>query len=154
GVAGFVRKHLRDATGKKGGITRMALLALQTALGSSSQAAAGTLGHLAETTGLAQPDQAALTELADRARRQAGSSKADRLLKLLGESEDKMVVFTQFRATQEMLAQRLEQAGQSVALFHGGLTRLAKEAAINQFRGPARLLLTTDAGSEGRNLQF
>ena len=31
---------------------------------------------------------------------------------------------------------------------------LEKEAAINRFRGPARLLLCTEAGSEGRNLQF
>jgi SNF2 family DNA or RNA helicase len=41
-----------------------------------------------------------------------------------------------------------------VVLFHGGLTRVQKEEAVTAFRGPARLLLTTDAGSEGRNLQF
>ena len=39
-------------------------------------------------------------------------------------------------------------------MFHGGLSRLEKEAAIERFRGPARLLLCTEAGSEGRNLQF
>jgi SNF2 family DNA or RNA helicase len=52
-----------------------------------------------------------------------------------------MVIFTQFRATQEMLRERLEEAGHTLALFHGGLSRLAKEAAVAQFRGPARLLL-------------
>ncbi len=41
-----------------------------------------------------------------------------------------------------------------MAVFHGGLSRLEKEAAIARFRGPARLLLCTEAGSEGRNLQF
>ena len=41
-----------------------------------------------------------------------------------------------------------------MAVFHGGLSRLEKEAAIERFRGPARLLLCTEAGSEGRNLQF
>jgi SNF2 family DNA or RNA helicase len=41
-----------------------------------------------------------------------------------------------------------------VAVFHGGLSRLAKEEAIRQFRGPAQVLLATEAGSEGRNLQF
>ena len=49
---------------------------------------------------------------------------------------------------------RLKEAGHDVAVFHGGLSRLEKEAAIEQFRGPARLLLCTEAGSEGRNLQF
>src|SRR4029077_10973605 len=71
-----------------------------------------------------------------------------------GEYADKLVVFTQFRATQEMLHERLAEAGHHVAVFHGGLTRLAKEAAIERFRGPARILLATEAGSEGRNLQF
>ena len=65
-----------------------------------------------------------------------------------------MVIFTQFRATQELLERRLRQAGHDVAVFHGGLSRLEKEAAIERFRGPARLLLCTEAGSEGRNLQF
>jgi len=96
----------------------------------------------------------ALSELKARARQQVESSKTARLLQLLGEFPDKMVLFTQFRATQEMLHQRLRQAGHDVALFHGGLSRLEKEAAINRFRGPARLLLATESGSEGRNLQF
>src|SRR5207249_11042537 len=73
---------------------------------------------------------------------------------LLEEFPDKLVLFTQFRATQEMLHRRLVAAGHDVAVFHGGLSRLEKEAAVNRFRGPARLLLATEAGSEGRNLQF
>ena len=65
-----------------------------------------------------------------------------------------MVIFTQFLATQDLLQARLRDAGHDVAVFHGGLSRLEKEAAIARFRGPARLLLCTEAGSEGRNLQF
>ena len=85
---------------------------------------------------------------------QRESTKVDRLLGLLDEFRDKMVIFTQFRATQELLERRLKEAGHDVAVFHGGLSRLEKEAAIERFRGPARLLLCTEAGSEGRNLQF
>jgi SNF2 family DNA or RNA helicase len=84
----------------------------------------------------------------------ADSSKVEHLLRLLADYPDKVVIFTHFRATLEMLETRLRRAGHEVAVFHGGLSRLAKEAAINAFRGPARLLLATDAGSEGRNLQF
>jgi SNF2 family DNA or RNA helicase len=65
-----------------------------------------------------------------------------------------MVIFTQFRATQDMVAERLRQAGHGVAVFHGGLSRLEKERAVEAFRGDTRLLLCTEAGSEGRNLQF
>jgi len=152
-VAGFVRDRLRAGEGR-GPLSRMALLSLQTALGSSSPAAAGTLATLAENDKLPGEDRARLRDLADRAGKQPDSSKADRLLKLVDEFGDKMVVFTQFRATQEMLQRRLSAAGHDVAVFHGGLTRLAKEEAVRRFQGAARLLLCTEAGSEGRNLQF
>ncbi len=147
-VAGFVREHLRGA-GERTGLTRMALVALQMALGSSSQAAAGTLHRLVETPGLDAADRDRLAQLAARAQSQTAHSKVDQLLRILEEYPDKMVLFTQFRATQEMLQQRLQAAGHSLALFHGGLSRLAKEDAVRQFRGPARLLLATEAGSEG-----
>ena len=111
----------------------MALLSLQMALGSSSQAAAGILAKLAETPKLAAEDRQTLLELAERAGRQQESSKVNRLLQLLGEFPDKLVLFTQFRASQDLLQQRLTAAGHKVAVFHGGLTRLAKEAAINEF---------------------
>jgi SNF2 family DNA or RNA helicase len=132
----------------------MALLSLQMALGSSSRAAAGTLAKVAETSRLAESDRARLVELAGRARAQRDSTKVDRLLRLVDEYRDKMVIFTQFRATQELLESRLEGAGLDVAVFHGGLSRLEKEAAIERFRGRSRLLLCTESGSEGRNLQF
>jgi SNF2 family DNA or RNA helicase len=152
-VADFVRQNLRP-TKSRAGLTRMALLALQMALGSSTVAAAGTLGRLAETTTLPAAQQDTLAHLAQQAADLKEHSKIDHLLKILAEFPDKMVIFTQFRATEELLHERLTAAGHSVAVFHGGLSRLAKEAAINQFRGPARLLLCTEAGSEGRNLQF
>jgi SNF2 family DNA or RNA helicase len=153
GIAEYVRQHLPEAGGK-GKLTRMALMALQMALGSSSQAAGGTLERLAETRSLPAGERTRLLGLAEQARGLINSAKADRLLRLLEEYPDKIVVFTQFRATQDMLAGRLQAAGHDVALFHGSLMRLAKEAAITRFRGPARILLASDAGSEGRNLQF
>ncbi|GAC1431233.1 MAG: hypothetical protein NVSMB65_04730 [Chloroflexota bacterium] len=81
-------------------------------------------------------------------------AKLDRLLALLRDLPDKLVIFTQFRATQDLLMQRLTQAGEAAVAFHGGLSRLQKEAAVRLFAGPARVLVSTDAGSEGRNLQF
>jgi SNF2 family DNA or RNA helicase len=149
----FVRLHLRSA-GAKGGIARMALIALQMAMGSSSKAAASTLQNMAENDKLAAADRDALAQLADQARRLSDHSKVDRLLQLLDEYPDKLVLFTQFRATQELLQRRLTEARHEVAVFHGGLSRLDKEAAVERFRGPAWLLLATEAGSEGRNLQF
>ncbi len=151
-VVRFIRPHLRQSD--KGVFSRMALLSLQMALGSSSPAAASTLERLADTQQLAAADRATLLGLSQQAASQGESSKVNRLLELLQEFPDKLVLFTQFRATQDMLQARLRSAGHSVAVFHGGLSRLAKEAAVNEFRGPARILLATESGSEGRNLQF
>ena len=160
----FVRDRLRAADARKAegkksagtglGLSRMALLTLQMALGSSPQAAAGTLRTIAEGSGVDAAGKKKLLKLAETADGLRTGAKSDRLLRLVDEVRDKMVIFTQFRATQEMLRRRLTEAGHDVATFHGGLSRLEKEAAINRFRGPAQLLLCTEAGSEGRNLQF
>jgi SNF2 family DNA or RNA helicase len=168
-VTQFVRSRLRcekdraeaedkpkdkDKARESTALNRMSLVTLQMALGSSSRAAAGTLGKIAEHPRLPAPDRRQLADLAGRAAALGPSTKTDRLLGLVAGFPDKMVIFTQFRATQDLLQERLRQAGHDVAVFHGGLSRLEKEAAITRFQGPARLLLCTEAGSEGRNLQF
>jgi SNF2 family DNA or RNA helicase len=152
-VTAFVRQHLRTAD-QRAGLSRMALLSLQMALGSSSPAAAGTLETMAANPRAEPAVRSQLQTLAAEARRQTTPSKLQRLLALLQEFPDKMVIFTQFRATQGLLVEHLTAAGHEVAVFHGGLSRMEKEAAIAAFRGPARLLLCTESGSEGRNLQF
>lgn len=156
-VAALVRAHLRSGAqsgAQSGPLSRMALIALQMALGSSTAAAAGTLAHIAEHLKLDGAVRSELSAAAERARTLVDNSKLARLLELLAEFPDKMVIFTQFRATQNLLAERLAQAGHAAAVFHGGLSRLDKERAVEAFRGPARLLVCTEAGSEGRNLQF
>lgn len=64
----------------------------------------------------------------------------------------KFLVFTQFRTTQEYLAEALE--GYRVVQFHGSLNVKQKEDAIEAFRHEAEILICTEAGGEGRNLQF
>lgn len=132
----------------------MALLTLQKELGSSAQAAGLTLERLAERARLPEAEKARLRELAGVARDLQENSKVERLLRLLEEFPDPMVVFTQFRATHELVARRLEEVAIEVVRFHGGLSRLDKEAAVERFRQGARVLLCTETGSEGRNLQF
>lgn len=72
------------------------------------------------------------------------------------EPNPKVLLFTEFRETQEYLRQRLEPIGWDVFLFHGQLKPAAKDAAVEQFRASANpsILLSTEAGGEGRNFQF
>lgn len=155
-VSSFVRQHLNMASDSKSkrALSRMSLITLQKELGSASQAAAPTLERIALDQRLSETERASLQQFADKARGLTENSKGDRLLALVKDFPDKMVVFTQFRATQRWLEKRLCDASENVVVFHGGMLRLEKEEAIRQFQGDARILLSTDAGSEGRNLQF
>ena len=150
-VTHIVKDHLARENSP---LSRMALITLQKELGSSTKATAATLERIASTADLSDGDARALRALADRAGVPIASAKVARLLDLLRNFPDKMVIFTQFRQTQDFLHHVLTQAGESVVLFHGSLPRLAKEEAIRAFQGPARILLSTESGSEGRNLQF
>jgi SNF2 family DNA or RNA helicase len=152
-ITAFVRSGLRsDKT--QAGMNRMTLVMLQMAIGSSASAAAGMLDNMLDKPHLSSEQRSHLGELAEQAKREDNNAKADRLFQLLRDFPDKLVVFTQFRKTQEMLRGKLAEAGHEVAVFHGGLSRLEREAAIEHFRGSARLLLCSESGSEGRNLQF
>jgi SNF2 family DNA or RNA helicase len=76
------------------------------------------------------------------------------LLQLLTGLNEKAIVFTQFRGTQELLAGALKEAGLSAVLYHGEQDWAEKEEALEAFKGKIPFLISTEAGGEGRNLQF
>src|SRR5690606_25039061 len=70
------------------------------------------------------------------------------------------LIFTEYRKTLDTLVRQLNEWGISAVGFHGGLDIRQKEAAVAAFRGDsngnpgARVLVSTESGAEGRNLQF
>jgi ATP-dependent helicase HepA len=72
------------------------------------------------------------------------------------DSSEKIIIFTEFRETQNMLARLIESQGWTCNLFHGQLSPIEKEAAVESFRlgRGSQLLVSTEAGGEGRNFQF
>jgi SNF2 family DNA or RNA helicase len=68
--------------------------------------------------------------------------------------QEKVIVFTAFTPTLERLASALETAGVEVARYHGGLSRAAKDTAVQRFADDVPVLVSTEAAGEGRNLQF
>ena len=81
----------------------------------------------------------------------------DRLEGLFQEQPDeKVIVFTQFRETQRHLEELFTGRGWEVNVFHGGMSSGAKDLAIEQFKknSGSQVLICTEAGGEGRNLQF
>jgi ATP-dependent helicase HepA len=75
---------------------------------------------------------------------------------LRNEPVPKVLIFTEYLETQRQLAQLLENEGWGVNIFRGGLSSQQKDAAVEGFRtgaGP-QVLISTEAGAEGRNFQF
>ena len=86
--------------------------------------------------------------------RSAKPAKLEALLDLARRSPEKKIVFTRFRATLDELDAALTAAGRRVSVFHGGLSPADKQRAIDAFEGDAEILLSTEVGGQGRNLQF
>ena len=77
------------------------------------------------------------------------------LLELLRRNPDeKKLVFVHYRETLDHLAELLARAGFGFARFEGGLSGPDKDAAIAAFRERVPVLLCTESGGEGRNIQF
>ena len=86
-------------------------------------------------------------------------TKQERLLDIVEEARDtvemgRVIVFTQFRATQQQVLERLRSEGYTVHAFHGGHSSSEKEQIVEDFEEEGGILVSTDAMSEGRNLQF
>ncbi|WP_229458916.1 helicase-related protein [Massilia glaciei] len=86
--------------------------------------------------------------------------KVDELVNLLDDLfEDptaKVVVFSQWRRTHELIARRLAARGWGHVLFHGGVPTDKRAALVDRFNGEpdCRVFLSTDAGGVGLNLQY
>ena len=82
-------------------------------------------------------------------------SKGRALLELVRKnSEDKKVIFTQYVKSLEYITDLFRRNGIRHVIFKGALTAREKNAAIEQFRNEAPVLVSTESGGEGRNLQF
>ncbi|MBL8920616.1 MAG: DEAD/DEAH box helicase [Myxococcaceae bacterium] len=107
-----------------------------------------------------------LKQFADRADRVRVNAKGEALKRALDrvftvarahQWPEKAVVFTESRRTLEYLAQLLSDhgfAGKIAKLTGDAGTPEARRALVEEFRDRAQILLSTEAGAEGLNLQF
>jgi SNF2 family DNA or RNA helicase len=84
----------------------------------------------------------------------SSNSKANKALELIQKIDDKVIIFTEYRATQLYLQWFLKQHGISSVPFRGGFKRGKKDWMRELFQKQAQVLIATEAGGEGINLQF
>jgi len=102
-----------------------------------------------------------LASLARRCEKKGPDARAEELLKLIlnQRSEEnnpdlKFLIFTEFLPTQEMLKEFLENIGFKIEIINGSIDLNARLEAQSKFEEEAEILISTEAGGEGINLQF
>ncbi|MCY0896357.1 MAG: SNF2-related protein [Alicyclobacillaceae bacterium] len=81
-------------------------------------------------------------------------TKVERAIELCNQAPGKCIIFTEFRATQDYLLYRLKQCGIPTVLFRGGYKKSKKDWMTDLFEKKAKVLVATESGGEGINLQF
>ena len=102
-----------------------------------------------------------LLEAAVRCEQAGPDAKAEALIEWIyelqaeeNEPDLKVLIFTEFVPTQQMLKEFLEARGISVVTLNGSMDMEERKQAQDAFRKSHRVLVSTDAGGEGLNLQF
>jgi superfamily II DNA or RNA helicase len=102
-----------------------------------------------------------LLETARRSENAGPDAKAEALIDWIyqlrqqeGDPDLKVLIFTEFVPTQLMLSEFLTERGFSVACLNGSLDLDGRQQVQRQFAGETEVLVSTEAGGEGLNLQF
>lgn len=71
-----------------------------------------------------------------------------------GDSQLKVLVFTEFRKTQEYLTKQIERAGLTTVCVNGSMDLQERQRALVKFKNETNVMIATDAAGESLNMQF
>ena len=135
-------------------LSRMRITSLLLAAGSHPAALLPALVELAGRDDRVRP----ILDLAGTSARAGLSAKEAKLVELLRTGrqgrEAKTLVFANFTATLDRLAGVLTEAGIPFSLFTGRQNAAEKAEAVEAFRATLPVMLCSEIGGEGHNLQF
>jgi SNF2 family DNA or RNA helicase len=152
GVSEYIRNEFKAQT--KHQFHLLSLTTLQKELCSSSNAVKSTLEKIAGRESYPQTTRARLHAFISLANEITINRKIEALVEILEKFKGKFLVFTEFLHTMNYIREHLEFRGISTQLFHGGMDLLQRRDAIRRFANSARVLISTQTGGEGFNLQF
>ena len=153
-----VTRYIHDElwTGASERVRVLTLVTLQREATSSPEAVRRTLENMAardDATGAGRKRLRALAALAEGIPETTRKVRA--VFEILDQFPGKFIIYTDFLGTMETLGKALRDRGETVEFFHGGLdSRGARDRVLEKFRDEARILVSTQSGGEGLNLQF
>jgi SNF2 family DNA or RNA helicase len=151
---GFIDSCYFSVSHVERGLNRLTRMLMERMVTSSPRALARTIAKILENPFVPYLYAVALRRVHAEAEKVQGVTKAKVVLDMIAQMDGKIIIFTQFRESQEYLAEQLKERGISYVKFYGSLNTRQKDEAIVEFATKARVLVSTDSGAEGRNLQF
>ncbi|MBH5316954.1 DEAD/DEAH box helicase [Paenibacillus sp. GSMTC-2017] len=151
-VTGFVKERYNESGGDMSSM--LSLVTLQREVCSSRDAVFLTLINLFKKTEEDSPLRPKIWGLVEKIKSIKANTKAEKAMELVKEMNEKVIIFTEYRATQEYLLQFFRAQNIMAVPYRGGMNRGKKDWMMDLFRGRAQVLIATEAGGEGINLQF
>lgn len=155
-VTDYVSTHYSAKQAK-----HLVLLLLQKEVVSSPGAVRATVEGWLNGDGrqFSKSERADLREIRDLADEIGTTTKQQRLQQIINGMKSqmevpRMVVFTQFRATQDEIEAGARETGLPVHVVNGDLSSKAKAKKVRAFESEGGVMVATDSISEGRNMQF
>ncbi|MBO8125960.1 MAG: DEAD/DEAH box helicase [Firmicutes bacterium] len=147
-----ITEFIRAKTAAFGIQAGLSLLTLQREVCSSPMAAAVSLARMHQKAD--HRDQSKIFDLLQKAVAIENPSKAWICLDLVRSHQDKVIIFTEYRATLQYLLKFFSENGLRVVGFDGSLSASRKQWVAHLFRLNADIMVSTESGSEGLNFQF
>ena len=139
---------------KKQGRAKMIVRTLLAQAGSSPKAVEQTLNRMLEKEDYLLEHEKELRAVKNLCRAILDTPKNMALMKVINATSEKIIVFVKYNGTIEHIAEFLEWNNISFSLFHGAMNNQQKDESIEAFKNTTQVLVTTEIGGEGRNLQF
>ncbi|WP_339183878.1 SNF2-related protein [Paenibacillus sp. FSL R5-0701] len=152
GVTSFVKDQYQEAGGNLSSM--LSLVTLQREVCSSRDAVFVTLVNLSKKLPLDSPLRDKIWELVAHIKAIKENTKAEKTMELIRNMNEKVIIFTEYRATQEYLLNYFRNNGLTAVPYRGGMNRGKKDWMMDLFRGRVQAMIATEAGGEGINLQF
>ncbi|MEK4484320.1 SNF2-related protein [Psychrobacillus sp. FSL H8-0484] len=129
------------------------MITLQKEMCSSKEATALTLEKMREKC--ENPDEMDhVNEIIQKLMGLEINSKAEMAYEIISQANDKVIIFTEYRASQTYLQRYLNSKGITSVLFNGKFNKNKRDWMKRLFKEQAQVLIATESGGEGINLQF
>lgn len=153
-VTDFVKSSYSTQGGR-----HLVLMTLQKEVVSSPSALLGTVEKRLRKDDLGSKERDKLVEIEKLATSIDKTTKQERLKDIIENLKENMdevraIVFTEFRNTQREIVEAVKKLNLPVHTVNGDYGSKEKDLITEEFREEGGILVTTDAISEGRNIQF